>query len=1024
MLFLAYFVSVSIGFLIIKAILKDKEELNVLSKLSLALILGLGIGGMLTFCSFLIWGQYRQPAIIGLAAALLSLLVFLNRRDFVFACPLRTAIRSGDRSRLIFMGVTAAFFITLAVLSYLVATWIPYGRWDAWALYNMKPKFLIFGGANWTALFDELHWHTQPDYPLLFAFITTWLAGLSKASIHMIALVNAILLTVNCGILLFSSLKQTTSRVVALLIFAVISLNPKFLILGTSQYVDILLASYLLSAVFTLSLALEKNSWRFAALSGLFCGLMTFTKNEGIVIALLLTLLWSAVMLFRFLKKKSGFAPLTAFWTALVTTTSISVIFKLFLAPPNRDMMGKIDISELQYLNWNGFMITFNAFISQFLNKEWSYIWILLGVMLLLGIKRLFRTRNLVLALFFVVYVSVLFYIYMTTRNFDLSWRISVTLDRMLFNLLPALAFWVFTMAFPDRNPLFSGKFPAVIAKNVSGFFGRIKKVPALKNWNSSSLLTITGIIIILAAAYLPVLITEYVYHDDVNLFLKSPVQPLPVSTKTNFLVYGRFLGAAVYMLTSWPVRFISDLQFLRFFTIIQLSLAAWIIFPFVRKLMPNKISAVLLTGTFFTLPAFQVLVANAGMSFDAAGTLLAALAAAITAKISVNDNLMKRGLQARTLIAVLVFLLSLTVHQATAMFYWGVAALVLLANHRDSVKEIFNRAMNFILTGFAGMGLYALMLKAIKPFTVKYIGGMNNPFEMRLDLFAQLQWFFAEPVHNALNLWSVYPTQILAALIKLVIVSGLIIFGFNLFQSDKQRAKMLAARASLLAAAVFVLLVLSFLPNLITIVRQPFYRCLSGVSLIVFGLLIWSVAQWLAVLSRPEKYGRSVTIFCSLLAIYALFAAGNNLFLYRVKPSHTLTKYLKEQFRSGNLQKYKRIHFIHPPAASLKARWDEFGMITPVYAHDWLGLTACGLIERNKGEKHLGMVLVDHTRGSYEFYFLDKNKQKDLEIFSFLISGSDKEIPLRPDESSVLTLDYAQFFGPGKELEYLVRKE
>ena len=42
---------------------------------------------------------------------------------------------------------------------------LPHGEWDAWAVWNLKARFLLRGAEDWTALFSPALPH--PGYPLM-----------------------------------------------------------------------------------------------------------------------------------------------------------------------------------------------------------------------------------------------------------------------------------------------------------------------------------------------------------------------------------------------------------------------------------------------------------------------------------------------------------------------------------------------------------------------------------------------------------------------------------------------------------------------------------------------------------------------------------------------------------------------------------------------------------------------------------------------------------------------------------------
>src|SRR3989338_7585440 len=119
------------------------------------------------------------------------------------------------RSQIIFIDIVwLSGFIFLTKIIYTLARSHPFGEWDAWALWNMKTKFLILGAGSWENVF-QLHWHTQPDYPLFMPFLNVWVHAFSRAPLEEIAIATAVLFTVLNGALLLAGLKQYIPPLVA-----------------------------------------------------------------------------------------------------------------------------------------------------------------------------------------------------------------------------------------------------------------------------------------------------------------------------------------------------------------------------------------------------------------------------------------------------------------------------------------------------------------------------------------------------------------------------------------------------------------------------------------------------------------------------------------------------------------------------------------------------------------------------------------------------------------------------------------
>jgi len=59
-----------------------------------------------------------------------------------------------------------------------------------------------------------------------------------------------------------------------------------------------------------------------------------------------------------------------------------------------------------------------------------------------------------VMTLFFIGYILILITVYLTTTNFDLSWRLKNTLPRIYFYLLPSLMFFLFYIHWREKETI------------------------------------------------------------------------------------------------------------------------------------------------------------------------------------------------------------------------------------------------------------------------------------------------------------------------------------------------------------------------------------------------------------------------------------------------------------------------------------------------------------------------------------------------------------------------------------------
>ncbi len=443
---IAIFSILPAGLLVIPLLFR-KKNLSFLFVIFLAIGLGSGINACLTFLAFLISGQFNPKIIIGLYIFVIGFLIVMNvffRRDSMRGFFLPEFWK--------FDGWDLAFIGSLIEFGFLAYTFAvvqhPFGEWDGWALWNMKTKFLIFGGERWQDIF-KLHWHTQPDYPLLLPFLNAWQFAVGPENLQQITLNTGVLFTLSTAGLLYTGLSRLIPKGMAFLTFIVLSSHYSYIFRGTAQYADILLAYYILAVLLGIKLSFKENSKEWLILSGIFAGFMAFTKNEGLTIALLIILILLALSLAkRFAVSR---LMITAYLTGLVPSLLPTVFFKIFLAPANRDILLFDPHAHLKFFNFEGCYIILSSLNWALGLDDWKFTWLLILFLILLNARQLYANENKLLTLFFITYFIIIFFIYLTTVNFDLSWRLNRTLPRILLYVLPSLLFFSFTMGWEKK---------------------------------------------------------------------------------------------------------------------------------------------------------------------------------------------------------------------------------------------------------------------------------------------------------------------------------------------------------------------------------------------------------------------------------------------------------------------------------------------------------------------------------------------------------------------------------------------
>jgi hypothetical protein len=180
-------------------------------------------------------------------------------------------------------------------------------------------------------------------------------------------------------------------------------------------------------------------------MAGIIMGILTFAKNEGPVMAILLSSIFSGIILWDNSFRSQRKNILSFFFIGLFLALPATLIFKFTMSPPNRDMSFSILQNTGLIFNPQRLGQVFDFFYHAFNDQAWHFIWLLLGAMIILGPCYYVQKELKLITLFLLSFIFCLTIIYLSTPNFDLAWRLSRTVPRILFYLLPTVLFLSFS---------------------------------------------------------------------------------------------------------------------------------------------------------------------------------------------------------------------------------------------------------------------------------------------------------------------------------------------------------------------------------------------------------------------------------------------------------------------------------------------------------------------------------------------------------------------------------------------------
>lgn len=439
-----------------------------LLKICFAVGLGFGILSCLFFLQLLFFGASRQV----LASTLITVLIIVAAISFYRLkskrnAPLREAVGEplpGSRLRLV---LSILFFAALASTTaafIFISLKRPHGEWDAWAVYNMKARFLFRAGDNWRDLFSQPMEWASLDYPLLIptAVAACWVL-IGTETLVIPALVAMLFTLAIVGIAAYS-VSALRGKTQGYLTGLVLLSTPYFITHGADQYSDIPIGFFFVAtfALIALQDLVGKDDRHLLLLAGFTAGLSAWTKNEGLLFVIAILASRFAVRFPRnglkvYLSEMRFFAP------GLISILSLILYFKLtisahsylLLPPEGPNLIAKLtDFSR--YLMTLDFLVRLGLAFG-----SWgvSIVPLLAFYLLLLGIgieeKQKANVAGSLIALG--VMLAGYFMIYVISPR-DLEWHLSTSVDRLYSQLWPSFVFVFFLIVRTPEQALLRGR--------------------------------------------------------------------------------------------------------------------------------------------------------------------------------------------------------------------------------------------------------------------------------------------------------------------------------------------------------------------------------------------------------------------------------------------------------------------------------------------------------------------------------------------------------------------------------------
>jgi hypothetical protein len=339
-----------------------------------------------------------------------------------------------------------------AIRFFYVTRQYPHGQYDAFAIWNLRARFLYRGAQYWKE-FTHATADSHIDYPLLLPASVARSWEVIGRETQLIPSAIALLFTFATIALVTASVSHLRGERQGLLAGLVLLGTPFLILHGASQYADVPVGFFFAATGVLLFLHAESPSKNhFLILAGVSAASSAWTKNEGILFLLMLFCLHPIITVLIKRRKQCG-AELLALLSGAAPIGVVILIYKFYLAGRNDLVAAQGATSTLaKLLDVSRYHVVLHWFLSSpFSFGRWSILTampvLLFFYFLLLGAsvkkKELSAASIAVLLPHFMLVAYLIVYV---LSPWDLQWHLGSSLDRLLLQLWPLVVFTYFVL--------------------------------------------------------------------------------------------------------------------------------------------------------------------------------------------------------------------------------------------------------------------------------------------------------------------------------------------------------------------------------------------------------------------------------------------------------------------------------------------------------------------------------------------------------------------------------------------------
>jgi len=449
-----------VGWLIVAAVWPRGRASAMALRAVLATGVGFGATSLLAFVVLVGGNGLTTGRVIAAELAVVVVLAAVvrrrRRRDIAPTLEPRDGAAAGAAPR--WASALVVLACVAAAVPFVLATLRdPHGIADAVSIWNLRARLLFDSGVHWRNAFAPELAITHPDYPLLVPLVVvrTW-HWLGEAPTVVPAIVGGVF-TFGTVALLWAALRALGASASGLLAAAALLGFPAFIATGSAQLADVPLAFFALASCVLLAAndRWRPAGWSLVGLAGLLLGLAAWTKNEGLL--LLVVVPATYVLSHARLGWLANAKVLAVLAVGALPALLPLLVFKTTLVQPN-DLVVQVAGGHAADRVLDGERWTMIA--TALCREAWASGPVMLVAVVVWWSWRVRRctfplaVAATMLAGYFVVYL---------VASRSLEWHLATSAQRLLLQLLPTALFGVFLppagplRAVPNEAPLATG---------------------------------------------------------------------------------------------------------------------------------------------------------------------------------------------------------------------------------------------------------------------------------------------------------------------------------------------------------------------------------------------------------------------------------------------------------------------------------------------------------------------------------------------------------------------------------------